>query len=97
MGKTVQLLPGQTLLDIAIQEYGTVEGLFEMRKLNSFTDYSTIPTSVLVHENPTVGDAAIREYYQDKGIKVVSTDNLQNTTQYLPPPVIDGESNGEES
>jgi hypothetical protein len=69
----VTALEGQTLADIAIQETGTVEGLFELAMANakSITDLPTAGEKLAVPEDlPNVREIA--DYYRARDIRPVT-------------------------
>ena len=70
----MKALAGQSLVDIAVQELGSVEGVFELAKLNgiSVTD-DLIPGQELTL--PIISNIPIANYYANKGIKPATADN----------------------
>jgi hypothetical protein len=75
--KTIQVLPRQTLWDIAIQEYGSVMGaplIVKDNKLNGYMPTLT-PGQTLKIRVPVAGagvDVAIARYYDERKLKPVS-------------------------
>lgn len=67
----------QTIYDLAIQEYGTVESVFDLLgdnpdKLNGL-DVNIIPGTMLKAISPA-GDADMLTYYKDRKMKPISLD-----------------------
>ncbi len=70
--KTVTVLNNQSLWDIAIQEYGTVEAVFELAQANglSVTDTLTAGQVLNVPEvDPALTQPEIVDYYRRNGIR----------------------------
>jgi len=66
---------GQTIVDIALQEYGSVEGLFALLEANQTLDLDSQlepGQKVLVREEDVV-NSDIVNYYQRNNISVVSS------------------------
>jgi len=66
---------GQTIVDIALQEYGSVEGLFALLEANQTLDLDSQlepGQKVLVREEDVV-NSDIVNYYQRNNINVVSS------------------------
>jgi len=71
--KTVIALSGQTIFDIALQEMGSIEGVFDIIASNAFLrlDMAIAPgTKVLVPDK--VINASVLDYYTRNNIKPVS-------------------------
>lgn len=71
--KTITALTGQTVFDIAIQEMGSVEGIFEILEVNAFLRIDmAIPagTRVLVPER--IISAPVQDYYTRNNLKPAS-------------------------
>jgi len=66
---------GQTIVDIALQEYGSVEGLFAFLEANQTLDLDSElepGQKVLVREEDVV-NSDIVNYYQRNNISVISS------------------------
>jgi len=73
--KQVIVQQGQTIVDIALQEYGSVEGLFAFLEANQNLDLDSQlepGQKVLVREEDVV-NSDIVNYYQRNNINVVSS------------------------
>jgi hypothetical protein len=75
--KTVKVLQGQSIFDIAIQELGSAEGAFDLAVLNgiSITDELTPGQELAL---PTVVNKQIASYYANKGLKPATALTLTN-------------------
>ena len=72
--QTIDVIPGQTIIDIAVQEYGTIEAVSELIELNDLNDFSlTDPLSQeTLKVNPDsdlVKQAMVRDL---NGTKIIS-------------------------
>jgi hypothetical protein len=78
---------GQNLIDIALQEYGSLEGLDRLIKDNSLDDgYNTIVTNgqeLVIKQEPTKEDVV--QYLEQKGVTIATASPqiyLQAILQY---------------
>lgn len=71
----------QSLIDLAIQEYGSIEGLIDLaiRNGKSITDLLTIGESLQIG-SPTNAEAA--KFYADRKIKVATGAESISTTDF---------------
>jgi len=78
MTKTIYTLSGQTIWDIAVQEYGTLEAVFQLQGDNALVipDLNTVLTPgtalVIQIEDPAGIDGALRKMLNDAGVVVNS-------------------------
>lgn len=70
MSYTVTVEQGQNLLDISVQETGTIENVFKIAQANDIciTDYLPIGTVIII-PNDVVVNKKVKDYYKNKGIK----------------------------
>lgn len=71
----IQVTDGQCLMDIAIQEYGSVEALFDLAKDNGLEVDDDITAGQVLQIRDTLPDTAdpdIVEYFTKMGFKVNS-------------------------
>jgi hypothetical protein len=63
---------GQTLIDIAIQEYGSLAAVFQLAKDNGLeVDADLVPGTVLmINDTPTYSDPDLVNYFKRNGIKI---------------------------
>lgn len=81
--KTIESLTGQTLFDIAIQEMGSPEGVWDILELNPELRIDiVIPTGTTVYVPDTLIKPAVVDYYTRNGIKPVS--NSGDGVVYIP-------------
>jgi hypothetical protein len=73
---------GQSLVDVAIQEYGSLEALFDLADANdlAITDVLT-PGRVLVVPNSAATVPALVDYFRQRGLRV-------NTGAPVPPLIL---------
>lgn len=66
---TINSQQNQTLLDIALQEYGSIEGVFDLMDANGYNVLSTDPSPYesIVLEGEVL-DSAIYNYYKSNAI-----------------------------
>jgi hypothetical protein len=72
---TTQVSSGQCLIDVAIQEYGSIEALFDLAKDNNLeVDDDLIPGQVLQIRDtlPDTADPDLVDYFARKSIRVNS-------------------------
>lgn len=67
--RTVTVLFGQTLADIAVQEYGKLEAVCDIAKENALSITDTLPDGVVLKLPDIVYDKKIQEYFKQKRIK----------------------------
>ena len=76
--KTITSLTGQTLYDIALQEMGSAEGVFDILELNPLLRLDiAIPTGTNVFVPDTVIKPAVVDYYTRNGIHPVSDNGAE--------------------
>lgn len=76
---TIKVLPGQDLLDMAINTTGSVEGLFALAELNGLMpDELVFPGDNL--QKPIASNANMLKYLQDNNI-VVATSGYEAPTE----------------
>lgn len=75
--RVIKVLPGQTLLDISIQETGTINNLFDIAVFNNvgITDSLTPGDEIKIPDNLTEIN---KNYFINRGIKPAS-DIIKNT------------------
>lgn len=73
--KQVIVQQGQTIVDIALQEYGSVEGLFALLEANQTLDLDSQlePGQKVLIRVEDVVNSDIVNYYQRNNISVVSS------------------------
>lgn len=66
--KPVSVIEGQSLLDIAIQEYGSVEYLFQILRDNkNLTPNSNVSAGDVIYIDTTIkGEPQIKAYFQEQ-------------------------------
>jgi hypothetical protein len=64
----IKVLDGQDLLDIAIQQYGTVEAVFEIAAANGLSITNTPETTATFRIPDAVTNAKVVKYYADNRI-----------------------------
>lgn len=95
MTKTVTIKPHQTQLDLAVQEYGTMEALFSLLEANdeSVTSVLGVGKKLVTPEAET--DSDVLTYYKANTIEVATafdqtvTGSIQGIIYTTPPPKID--------
>lgn len=65
------VLPNQTIFDIALQESGSIESVFEIMKTNSLGSLLVVPLSEL--QTPSISNKKVNEYYLKHNIRPAST------------------------
>jgi hypothetical protein len=86
MGNTAKVRSGQTLLDVAIQEYGSAESWWALAQANNLepTDYLVPGTTLLLpnlsDRDPALTDARAVRYFRENAQYLASEggDTLQN-------------------
>jgi len=78
----VMILSGQTLLDLAIQETGSMEGLFQLLVLNQLSATEQLPEGTEIKYPTKAADRIIRKAFQDNAWKPSSAKTLPG--QQLP-------------
>jgi len=98
----IVVLNNQTLLDIAIQEYGTIESVFELAIANdlSITDELATGTILLIPEfstltnEPIITNKEILNYYKKNKIKPATAMPMMVKLNDIEPIIIIGSDNG---
>ncbi len=67
MTKTIICRKGQTLFDIALQNCGSIDAVFEIASLND-TSISTLPDTGMPLNIPVPKSGKIVKYYKDNNI-----------------------------
>lgn len=67
MNEKKTCLKGQTLFDIALQNCGSIDAVFEIASLND-TSISTLPDTGMVLNIPVPKNGKIVKYYRDNDI-----------------------------
>jgi len=76
MSKTITVLDGQTIWDIAIQHYGSIEGVFQIIKDNEGVDLKKgVNVGQLIKILAEPINKPIVDYYSDNNLKPVSRGN----------------------
>ena len=72
----MKALQGQSIFDIAVQELGSAEAVYDLAVLNglSVTDVLEIGQEILL---PAVSNKTIADYYSNKLIKPATGDNFE--------------------
>lgn len=65
---TVTVLEGQSLLDIALQELGSLEGAYNLAVLNGLSLTDSLAAGMLL-QLPDVVDKRIVNYYSERNIR----------------------------
>jgi len=65
---TVTILEGQSLLDIALQELGSLEGAYALAVLNGLSLTDSLAAGMLL-QLPDVVDKRIVNYYSERNIR----------------------------
>lgn len=70
MSKTVQVLKGQNLLDLSIQETGTIENVIKIAEANnmSVTDDIVSGFSIIIPDNVEINNK-VKNYFESRKIK----------------------------
>lgn len=81
------VLYNQSLLDIAIQEYGTLEAVFGLAQANALGITDTIAAGIKLQIPPTdYGSRAIAEYFKPRQIHPATASKInEETTHYAAP------------
>lgn len=66
----IQVLPGQSILDICIQTSGGVESLFDLIRLNEIDDPFVLPSYI---KPPGIISKAVASHYLNNGITPATT------------------------
>lgn len=69
---------GQTLLDIAVQEYGTIEAAFMLAKANDLSITDTLQAGQEIEIPEKVYDAELADYCQRNGICPATSEIASN-------------------
>lgn len=69
---------GQTLLDIAVQEYGTIEAAFMLAKANDLSITDTLQAGQEIEIPEKVYDAELADYCQRNGICPATSETASN-------------------
>lgn len=78
MNREVKILEGQTIFDIAIQEYGTINGLKDLMEKNpeSITHLDVeLPVGTILNIGQPINEAVVN-HFSNKNYKLVSNYNL---------------------
>ena len=70
--KPVKVLPGQTLLDLAMQTMGSVEAVFVLAQLNNRSVTADLVAGTAINYSLTPYNAAVVKIYSDNGFKPAS-------------------------
>jgi hypothetical protein len=82
MDKTTTITEGQSLMDVAIQEHGTVETLFDLADANGLAITDALEAGqVMVVPSEGRAVVAIAAYFRSKAIRI----NTSSDTDLLPP------------
>jgi len=68
---SVKILPKQTLFDIAVQECGSIEAVFEIARTNNLSITAELPAGTIIIL-PEVYNRTVKKVYQDNGYKPAS-------------------------
>lgn len=85
MSAKITVQDGQSIYDIALQEYGSVEGVFHICEDNegvNLEDELQTGQQLLIAHEPI--DAQVVEYYRRKGLK--PSNGTTEPAEYTPPP-----------
>lgn len=69
---------GQTLLDIAVQEYGTIEAAFMLAKANSLSITDTLQAGQSVDIPEKVYDSELADYCQRNSVCPATSETASN-------------------
>lgn len=74
---TIVVEDGQNMVDIAVQEYGTVEALVELALLNGLEIDADLQAgqTLLIDNTSSKRDAAVVGYFKDK-VQLVNSGNI---------------------
>lgn len=79
MSKTVPALKGQNLLDIAIQETGSIENVFLIAEANSVsvTDNLSAGVSIIIPDSVVI-DTKVKNYFDGRKLKPATSVDSQS-------------------
>lgn len=67
------VLPGQNLIDIAMQKYGSAESIFSLCLDNAINiDIGIIPGQILIIDSDKIANKKLVEHYAQKNITLAS-------------------------
>lgn len=69
VSKPVAVLQGQTLLDVAIQQLGSAEGVFGLYRMNAISVTAALVPGAVVNYSLTPVSAPVAKIYADNGYK----------------------------
>lgn len=81
MVKQVPVMEGQTIADLAIQQLGSIEALFDLAKLNGFGVTNVLFSGQLLDYSLTPVDQAVLKTYTDNGYKPASATTVAGQGQ----------------